>query len=65
MKVLHGTYEIAGQGMVLAEGLRAMAGCTDDRYRELSAAAAALAAGRYRESTVIDRLALLPSLSVP
>jgi glycosyltransferase involved in cell wall biosynthesis len=41
----------------LAEGLRAMAGCTDERYRELSAAAAALAAGRYRESVVFDRLA--------
>jgi glycosyltransferase involved in cell wall biosynthesis len=41
----------------LAEGLRAMAGCTDERYRTLSAAAAALAADRYRESAVFDRLA--------
>jgi glycosyltransferase involved in cell wall biosynthesis len=41
----------------LAEALRAMAGCSDERYRELSAAAAALAADRYRESTVFDRLA--------
>jgi glycosyltransferase involved in cell wall biosynthesis len=41
----------------LADALRMLAGCTDERYRELSAAAGALAAARYRESAVFDRLA--------
>jgi glycosyltransferase involved in cell wall biosynthesis len=40
----------------LAEALRAMAACSDTRYRAMSAAAAALASTRYRESVVFDRL---------